>query len=82
MNKEEIIAKINKGLAEEFEKEEKEFKPEANLKEVLSLDSLDIVDLVVLIEENFGIKVQKEELSRLKTFADFYQYLDSRINPN
>ena len=48
MQNEEIISKINEFLIEEFEIEEEEIDPEANLMETLELDSLDLVDLVVM----------------------------------
>ena len=46
MTREEIIEKVNSLLAEEFEVEESEFAPDANLKETLSLDSINLVDLI------------------------------------
>lgn len=48
MTREEIIEKVNSLLAEEFEVEESEFAPEADLKETLSLDSINLVDLIAL----------------------------------
>jgi len=64
--KEEIIAKINEFLVEEFEVEPDKIQPEANLKETLNLDSLDYVDLVVVIESNFGFKVKGEDFINIK----------------
>ena len=77
-----IIAKINEFLVEEFEVEPEKIKPEANLKETLNLDSLDYVDLVVVIESNFGFKVKGEDFINIKTFQDFYDYIDSKVNAN
>ncbi|MBA3705256.1 MAG: acyl carrier protein, partial [Bacteroidetes bacterium] len=57
MKQEEIIEKINGFLADEFEVDREKIKPDANLRETLDLDSLDYVDLVVIIESNFGFKV-------------------------
>ena len=54
MNKEETISKINEFLVEEFEVAPEKITPDATLKETLELDSLDYVDLVVIIEGNFG----------------------------
>jgi acyl carrier protein len=80
MNKEEIIGKINKFLVEEFEVEESKILPEALLKETLEMDSLDFVDLVVVIESNFGIKVKGEDFVNIKTFQDFYDFIISRVS--
>ena len=76
----ELIEKINRVLAEEFEVDPDIIKPEANLMETLELDSLDLVDMVVLIEHNFGFTVRAKDFAEIKTFEDFYQFINSRIN--
>ena len=63
MNNENVILKINEFLTEEFEVEAGKISPEANLKETLDLDSLDYIDLVVVIESNFSFKVKPEDFS-------------------
>jgi acyl carrier protein len=78
----EIISKVNAFLVEEFEVEPQSITPEANLKETLNLDSLDYVDLVVVIESNFGFKVKGEDFVNIKTFQDFYDYINSKIAAN
>ena len=72
MEKQELIEKINSALADEFEVEESVITPEAPIKETLELDSLSLVDLVALIESNFGIKIAGSEVSNIKTFASLY----------
>ena len=79
MDKIEIIEKTNSFLIEEFEVEESTISPDADLKETLDLDSLDYVDLVVVIESNFGFKVNGEDFVDIKTFNDFYNYIESRL---
>ncbi|MCB0536923.1 MAG: phosphopantetheine-binding protein [Chitinophagales bacterium] len=79
MTEAEIIDKINDFLIEEFEVEESEIIPEANLKETLELDSLDFVDLVVIIESNFGFKVVAEDFVDIITFQDFYNYIIQKL---
>lgn len=80
MTKEEIIAKVNQVLAEEFEMDEALFLPDALLKETLGMDSLDLVDVVVLIDQNFGVTLNGSDFIDIKTFSDFYQLLDTKIN--
>jgi acyl carrier protein len=80
MNREEIIAKINSFLVEEFEVDASKITPEAPLKETLEMDSLDFVDLVVVIESNFGIKVKGEDFVNIKTFQDFYDFIINRVS--
>lgn len=80
MTQEEIAEKIIPFLIEEFEIEGDLINPEANLRDTLQLDSLDYVDLVVLIESNFGFKVKQGDFQNLVTFRNFYSYVESKIN--
>jgi acyl carrier protein len=80
MQKEELITKINEVIVEEFEVEAVKIQPDANLMEVLELDSLDLVDLVVIIERNFGFKVKGEDFINIRTFNDFYEFVWTRLN--
>ena len=75
----EIIQITNSFLVEEFEAEEVLITPQANLKEVLDLDSLDYIDLVVALESNFHFKVQPGDFAPLETFTDFYNYIRDQI---
>ena len=79
MEKQELIEKINAALAEEFEVDESVITPEAPIKETLELDSLSLVDLVALIESNFGIKIQGTEVSHIKTLAALYDFVFDRL---
>ena len=76
----EIVLKINNFLAEEFEVDPERIIPGADLKETLDLDSLDYIDLVVVIESNFSFKVRPGDFANISTFSDFYDYIISRIN--
>ena len=67
MTKQEIIEKVNTLLVEEFEIAEQLLTPEASLKQDLEIDSLDFVDIVVLIDREFGFKPQATELNTVKT---------------
>lgn len=80
MTKEEIILKANEVLAEEFETDAEVITPEALLKETLGLDSLDLVDVVVLVEQNFGVTLTAPDFVGVKTFDDFYELLSKKIN--
>lgn len=80
MTKEIIVEKINYFLVDEFEVEEEEIAPQANLKETLELDSLDFVDLVVAIESNFGVKLVGEDFVKVITLQDFYDLIERKIS--
>ena len=80
MQKEDIIAKVNKFLVEEFELEEEQLVPDALLKDDLDIESLDFVDIAVIIEKEFNFQMKTEEMAKLKTLNDFYNYLDQQLN--
>ena len=78
MDKENIVEKINGFLVEEFEIEPEKISPEANLRDILGLDSLDYIDLGVVIESNFGFKVKHEDFATIDTFQSLYEYIFQR----
>ena len=80
MTQNEIIAKDKDVLADEFEVDIETITPEAALKETLGLDSLDLVDVVVLIEQNFGVTLTANDFIGVVTFEDFYNMLEKKIN--
>ena len=73
------IDQINGFLSEEFEVDIIRMQPGANLRQVLELDSLDYIDLVVVVENNFSFKVKPEDFIRIISFQDFYTYIISRV---
>jgi len=79
MDKTAIIETINGFLVEEFEVDPNAISPSADLRDTLELDSLDYIDLVVVIESNFGFKVKPEDFIAILTFQDFYDYVADRL---
>jgi acyl carrier protein len=77
--REDIEATTIKFLSEEFEVDPTAITPEAPMKETLALDSLDYVDLVVVIEQNFGMKMKGEQFISLVTFSDFYDHIEGEL---
>ena len=76
MTREEIIQTVNETLAEEFNVEQEVFTDDANVKETLSLDSLSLVDLIALVQQEFGVLIPVADLPKIKTFADLYSYIE------
>lgn len=77
----EIINKINKVFEESFEIEKERLVPQAHIFTDLGLDSLDIVDLVVALQNTFGVKIRNEEKVRdIRTLQDIYQFISSLKN--
>jgi len=76
MTEQEIIELINSSLAEEFELDPAAMTPEANLYEELELDSLDTVDMVIVLEGAFGFKIREEEAIReIRTLGDIHRFV-------
>ena len=80
MNLNEISKITNEVLVEEFEVEKSLIVGNANFRETLDLDSLDYVDLVVFVEENFNVKLTAEDFQTVVTFDDFYNLISNKIN--
>ncbi len=76
MTRQEIIEQVNSLLEEEFEVEQNEFAPEANLKETLNLDSINLVDLIALVQFTYKITIPVEDLKKIQTFNDLYDYIE------
>ncbi len=79
MTREEIVKQVNKVLAEEFEAQDSNFAPTANVKDTLNLDSLSLVDLVAVIQYTYKIKIPVEDLRKIDTFNDLYDYIESHL---
>ena len=78
MDKELLVNRINDFLIDEFEVDGT-ILPSDNVKEKLDLDSLDFVDLVVVIENEFSVTVNGEDFVELTTFDKLYDYLIQRM---
>ena len=79
MDRKEIEAKVKDFLVEELEIDEEKIKPEANLIKDIGIDSLDFIDIVVIVEKKFGFKIKTEEMADVKTFNDFCDYIEKKL---
>lgn len=80
MTREDIIKAINSFLTEEFEIEESQIKSSARLKDDLGLESLDFVDIAVIVQKEFGLTLKGEEMTAIKTLNDLYEYIFKFLN--
>jgi len=80
MERKEIESKVRDFLIEDLEVDEEKIVPEARLKEDVGIDSLDLVDIVVIVEKNFGFKIKPEEMAGVVTLNDFYNYIETTVN--
>lgn len=79
MSREEIEEKVKAFLIDDLEIDEENIFPEAKLKENMGIDSLDYVDIVVIVEKNFGFKIKPQEMTAVKTLSQFYDYIESKL---
>ena len=80
MDRQEIEAKVKEFLIEDLEIDEEKIKPDARLKEDIGIDSLDFVDIVVIVEKKFGFKIKTEEMATVKTFSQFCDYIEEKLS--
>ena len=80
MTRTEIEEKVKAFLIDDLEIEEENIFPEAKLKEDMGIDSLDYVDIVVIVEKNFGFKIKPEEMQGVTTLSQFCDYLEGKVN--
>ena len=80
MNRQEIEEKVREFLIDDLEIDEEKIKPEARLKEDIGIDSLDFVDIIVIVDREFGFRIVPEELKGVVTLEDFCHYIDTKVN--
>ena len=79
MNINEIQEKVNAFLVDELEIDENKIEDDARLKEDLGIDSLEVVDVIVLVEQEFGFKMRPEQFKDLKTYGEFCHFIESQV---
>lgn len=77
ITREEIIKQTNEALKKEFEFTDEQLIPTAQLRDDLGLDSLDAVDMVVVLEQKFGVTLrQGYDLRTIVTLNDLYDFIE------
>lgn len=80
MSREEIEQKVKSLMVDELEIDEDKIYRDASLKDDMGIDSLDYVDIVVIIDRVFGFKIKPEEMTEVKTYGQFCDYIESKVN--
>ena len=80
ITREEIIRLTNEALKKEFELTDEQLKPEAHLQNDVGLDSLDAVDMVVVLEQKFGMTLrQGYDIRSIVTLKDLYDFIEKLV---
>lgn len=74
-----VLEKVKAILSEQFDVEEDTITPETSISEDLDADSLDVVDLLMSIEDEFEIEVPDTEVENIKTVADLVKYIENNV---
>ena len=75
MSRDDVVIKVNDFLVDEFELECDQLIPGALMKEDLDIESLDFVDIAVIIERDLGLKVTSEQMIKIKKLEDLYNFI-------
>ncbi|MGN0022687.1 MAG: phosphopantetheine-binding protein [Elusimicrobiaceae bacterium] len=77
ITREEIIKQTNDALKKEFEFKDEQLLPTARLQYDLGLDSLDALDMVVVLEQQFGVTLRQDyDLRAIVTLNDLYDFIE------
>jgi acyl carrier protein len=75
MSKDEIMAKLKPVIAEQLGVDEGEVTDTASFTEDLNADSLDLVELIMSLEEQFGLQISDEDAEKLTTVGEAVDYI-------
>jgi acyl carrier protein len=72
--------RLKKIIAEQLSVSEEEVTPDASFIEDLNADSLDLVELIMTLEEEFGVKISDEDAEKIRTVRDAMDYLSDHTS--
>jgi len=75
-----IEEQVKRIVSEQLGVEEDDIKPESSFTEDLGADSLDTVELVMALEEEFGIEIPDEKAEKIKTVGEAITYIQEYLN--
>ncbi len=74
-----VFEKVKAILSEQFDVEEDKITAETNIADDLGADSLDVVDLLMSIEDEFEIEIPDDEVENLKTVGELVKYIEEHV---
>lgn len=73
-----MLERVIAVLADKLSKDEAEIKPESNIKEDLGADSLDMVEVIMGLEDEFNIEISEDDAAKISTVAEIVKYLEEK----
>lgn len=80
MERTEIESKLTDLLVDELGIERDDIRPDAKFEEDLDVDSLGVVELLMALEDNFGVKIPDEEAEQITTVGEAINLVDAKLN--
>jgi acyl carrier protein len=74
-----VFEKVKAILCEQLDVEEEKVTQEASIVDDLGADSLDVVDLIMSLEEEFDVEIPDEDVEAMKTVGDIVKYIEAKI---
>lgn len=74
-----VLEKVKKILSDQFEVNEADITPKTNIAEDLGADSLDVIDILMSVEDEFHIEVPDEDAEKVKTVGQMVNYIEAKV---
>ena len=74
-----VLEKVKMILSNQFDVEEENITPETNIADDLGADSLDVVDMLMSLEDEFDVEIPDEEIERIRTVGELVSYIEENM---
>ena len=74
-----VLEKVKMILSSQFDVEEDSITPETNIADDLGADSLDVVDMLMSLEDEFDVEIPDEEIKRIRTVGELVAYIEENM---
>ena len=74
-----VLEKVKMILSNQFDVEEDAITPETNIADDLGADSLDVVDMLMALEDEFDVEIPDEEIERIRTVGELGSYIEENM---
>jgi len=75
-----MYERLKKIVVDQLGVDEADVKPEASFVDDLNADSLDLVELIMSLEEEFGMEISDEDAEKIKTVGDAQEYIEEHVS--